>query len=96
MSDVFKAGLVCFGKKTQFDIFCGNLSLNEAPAGKIANCLPEILKIYYKIHREHQNCATEILVVRCKLSRLRRGPFKAALDNDRFLLSCWILVGQIC
>ena len=38
--------------------------------GKFANCTPEILKVYYKICREHQNCATEISVAQYKLSRL--------------------------
>ena len=40
---------------------------------KFANCAPQISKIYYKIHREHQSCATEISVARHKLSRLAHG-----------------------
>ena len=38
--------------------------------GKSANCVPGISKIYYKMYREHQNYATEILVAQYKLSRL--------------------------
>ena len=42
----------------------------ECLTGKFANCVPKVSKIYYKIYREHQNCAAEISVAQYKLSRL--------------------------
>ena len=45
-------------------------SFTSTLTGKFANCAPEISKTYYKIHREHQNGATEISVAQYKLSRL--------------------------
>ena len=54
-----------FGKFGNWDYgqtkcFVGHI----AQTGKIANCVPEISKIYYKLHRKQQNCAPKISVAR--------------------------------
>ena len=46
--------------------------------GKFANCTPEILKVYYKICREHQNCATEI---GCTIQTFQTGAFICILSS---------------
>ena len=51
--------------------------------GKFANCAPEISKIYYKIYREYQNCATKILVAQYKLSRLVNTHNNDILGRER-------------
>ena len=51
--------------------------------GNIANCTPEILKIYYKLYREHHNCEPEILVSRYKLPRLAIPYTVARLESSQ-------------